>query len=190
MSNVRRHIALVGLRCSGKTSVGRELALLLDAPFVDLDDELARAANSTTESARFASAGDVLAAWGETTFRSLEAQVLREQLEAREGRVLATGGGVVLAASNRAQLALRARSLWLRADPAELARRLRADPTRRPSLTGADAGEELVQLARERGPLYAEVADWTLETASRTPRELARAAFEFLVTDRRSRDGG
>ncbi|MBK7874800.1 MAG: shikimate kinase [Planctomycetes bacterium] len=190
VTRTRRHVALVGLRCSGKSSVGRELAQLLHAPFVDLDDELTRVANSTAGSARFASAGDVLAQWGETTFRSLESQVLREVLEAREGRVLATGGGAVLAPANRAQLALRARCIWLRAGPAELARRLRADPTPRPSLTGRDPGDELVELARARGPLYAEVADWTLETAAHTPTELARLVFEHLVEDKSSRDGG
>ena len=34
-------IVIVGLRCAGKSSVGRALAEALRLPFIDLDDELA-----------------------------------------------------------------------------------------------------------------------------------------------------
>ena len=46
-------------------------------------------ANSTAGSARFASAGEVLAQWGETTFRNLETQVLREVLGYDEDKIAA-----------------------------------------------------------------------------------------------------
>ncbi|MBI5363112.1 MAG: shikimate kinase [Planctomycetes bacterium] len=190
MTRTRRHVALVGMRCSGKSSVGKALAQLLGAPFVDLDDELARTANATAGTARFHAAGDVLAEWGEPTFRNLESQVLRTVLEARDGRVIATGGGAVLAPANRAQLALRARCVWLVADSEELARRLRADPTPRPSLTGIDPAEELVTLAKERAPFYAEVADFRLETAGHAPAELARELLARLVERGPEHPGG
>lgn len=183
MTRVRHHIALIGLRCAGKTTVGRELAALSQLEFVDLDDELVRAANAVLERARFTRAGEVLAAWGEATFRTLERDVLRATLERLEPCIVATGGGIVVAAENRAQLAAFAHCVYLDADVAELARRLRADPTPRPSLTGADPGEELAQLQRERGPLYAEIAELTLPAGARTPRELALAIDQW----RRSR---
>lgn len=174
MSRTRIHIALVGLRCAGKTTVARELAAISELDVVDLDDELVRAANEIVEKERFQKAGDVLAAWGEATFRTLERDVLRAALDRTQPCALATGGGVVLASENRARLAAYARCVYLEAEPAELARRLRADPTPRPSLTGADPAEELAQLARERGPLYREIADLTLAAGARSPAELAR----------------
>lgn len=180
----RRHVALVGLRCSGKTSVGRELARLAGMRFVDLDDEIVRAANASAEKPIFDAtkrAGDVLATWGEPTFRSLESQALRAALEAREPCVLATGGGAVIASRNRALLAHHARCVWLQVDPSECARRLRSDPTSRPSLTGGDPAEELEQLAKQRGPLYAEVADVALDASSDRPLDLARRALERLA---------
>ena len=39
----RRNVVLLGLRCSGKTSVGRLLAGLTGRSFVDVDDEVTRA---------------------------------------------------------------------------------------------------------------------------------------------------
>ena len=86
----RRHVALVGPRCSGKSTVGRALADLFGVPLVDLDDEVLRRANETAGgAARFQAAGEVLATWGEPAFRSLESQVLREVL-GYEGRYVGT----------------------------------------------------------------------------------------------------
>jgi shikimate kinase len=190
VSSVRRHVALIGLRCAGKSCVGRELAQLCGAPFHDLDDELVVAANRTAGRARFDAAGAVLSEWGEPAFRSLETQVLQSLLERRDGVVLATGGGAVLAARNRALLARRARCVWLKVEPVELARRLRADPTPRPPLVGTDAAEELTLLAAQRAPLYAEVADLTLDGASALPAALARTLLARLVEEGGTRPGG
>ena len=182
MNTPRRHVALVGPRCSGKSTVGRALADLFGVPLVDLDSELVRAANATAGGeTRFHAAGDVLTAWGEPTFRSLESQVLRDVLEERAPRVVATGGGVVLGARNRGLLARHARSVWLRVDPVELARRMRADPTPRPSLTGADPAVEIELVLAQRAPLYAEVSDLVLECGERGAGALALEIQKWLL---------
>lgn len=178
----RRHVALVGPRCSGKSTVGRALADLFGVPLVDLDDEVLRRANETAGgAARFQAAGEVLATWGEPAFRSLESQVLREVLEERSPRVVATGGGAVLAARNRGLLARHARSVWLRVDPVELARRMRADPTPRPSLTGQDPAVEIEFVLAQRAPLYAEVSDLVLDCGERAPGVLALEIQKWLL---------
>ena len=63
---------------------------------------------------------------------------------------------------NRELLRQRATCLLLSVPPAELARRLRADPTPRPALVGSDPVGEIAVLAARRGPLYSEVADAVL----------------------------
>jgi shikimate kinase len=176
-------VALVGLRCSGKSSVGRELARLRKLCFVDLDDEVAFLAG--TEGAR--GAGAVIEELGLGAFRRLEARALERVLTTGEPAVLATGGGVVEQALNRQWLALHTRCVWLRAGTEVLRARLRADPTPRPSLTGADPALELDVLARRRGPLYAEVAELTLDVGEAAPRALAQrlAALLWPRTTRR-----
>ncbi len=148
-------IALVGLRCSGKSTIGRELARQLSVPFLDLDDEVALIAGAE-------SAGAVLEEMGLETFRRLESRALERVLtEARRPGgvgVLATGGGVVESPVNRQWLALSTRCVWLRAELEVLRERLRSDPTSRPSLTGADPADELQLLRDRRAPLFEAVA--------------------------------
>ena len=170
-------IALLGLRCSGKTSVGRELAQALGVPFVDLDEallELCEEGSAAPLRARHSSAGELLAAVGEVRFRRLEALALARALQSREAKVLATGGGVVELEASRALLAERAFCVWLSVDPARLRERLARDPTPRPPLLGADAGSELEDLLRRREPLYRAVADRVLDCGADRPAPLAR----------------
>ncbi len=169
----RSRLALIGLRCVGKTSVGRALAELAGLPFVDLDDAiLARARERDLPDA--ASVGEVLRTLGEPRFRELESACLAEELQRPAPRVLATGGGVVELPANRAALRAAAHVLWLRADVDVLRRRLAADPTSRPSLTGADPAAELAALAKRRDPLYASVAAEYLDTSRASLPDLAR----------------
>jgi shikimate kinase len=175
-------VALVGLRCSGKSSIGRELARLRKLSFVDLDDEVAFLAG--TESAR--GAGAVIEELGLGAFRRLEARALERVLSSGEPGVLATGGGVVEDAVNRQWLALHTRCVWLRAETELLRARLRADPTPRPSLTGADPSLELDVLARRREPLYAEVAELTLDVGDAAPRALALRLAALLWPEARA----
>ncbi len=167
-------VALVGLRCSGKSTVGGALAELLGATFVDLDEVVAEADGGG------ASAGDLLERIGLDAFRDLEREALASVLATGGPTVVATGGGCVETLACRTMLA-RVRTFWLDAPPEVLAARLRADDTPRPSLTGADPAEEFVLLAKRRAPWYAEVSEHTLD-ATRSPAELASRIAERLAS--------
>ena len=82
---------LVGMPGSGKSTVGRELAKLLDRPFVDSDEELEKVLGM--------SAGDYILKAGEEAFRAQETAVLA-QLGKLSGLVIATGGGCVTRPEN------------------------------------------------------------------------------------------
>jgi len=160
-------IALIGLRGSGKSSVGHELAEALEVPFYDLDESLVGfhvAGDPATRS--FTSAGAILSELGEEGFRDLEARVLREVLAIPGPKVLATGGGVVERSENRELLAERCTCVWLDGPLEILLARIEADSTLRPPLTDLDPAAELAALARRRAPLYAEVATLKLDTSS------------------------
>lgn len=172
-----RKIALVGLRGSGKSSVGALLALQLRRSFVDLDRELERA--WAREHERL-SAGEVLAREGEPVFRALESRVLFEALAAPEPLVIACGGGVVTGEENRRRLRAEAWVIWLQAPVDELARRLRGDTTFRPPLSGAGTIEELGALGEQRRVWYEEVAHLVFRTEGLTPEQVARVVGSGL----------
>lgn len=166
-------VALIGPRCSGKTSVGRELARQLRWPFVDLDDELAATHAAARALGRMPAVGEVLAEVGEPAFREMEERALRETIAKGGPVVVACGGGVVERESSRELLASRATCVWLRVSATELARRMRADPTPRPSLTGGDPVEEIATVLARREPLYAEIAAITIDGRGLGVEEIA-----------------
>jgi shikimate kinase len=151
---VQTHVVLVGLSGTGKTSVGRRVAALLDCPFVDADEAIEARAGRTVR--------DIFADDGEAAFRSLEATVMAELLSTAPPTVIAAGGGAVLAASTRGRLqAPEVFVVWLTAAPEFLASRI-TKTVHRPLLDG-DPVATLTRLAAERAGLYAQVADATYD---------------------------
>ncbi|MDE0915469.1 MAG: shikimate kinase [Planctomycetota bacterium] len=159
-------LCLVGLRCVGKTTLGRRLAESLAVPFVDLDDEL-----EPDRPGPARGAGECLQDLGEEKFRDLESAALERVLGEGGARVVATGGGVVVRAANRELLRSRARCLWLHASAEQLARRAALDVTLRPALSASHPKAEWQALEVERGKLYAEVSDACID-ASGDPDEV------------------
>ncbi|MFO0803556.1 MAG: shikimate kinase [Gemmataceae bacterium] len=163
-------IFLVGARGTGKSTVGRALAAKLGWAFVDADEHLETVAGVTI--------ADIFRLQGEAAFRDLESSVLAE-LAQRERHVIATGGGVVLREENRAKLA-NGFTAWLQATPEAAFARMQADPTtaaRRPNLTATGGVEELRTVMAAREPFYSAVADFTVDTANRSPDAVADAIF-------------
>jgi shikimate kinase len=152
------HVALVGLMGSGKTTVGRRAAKLLDRAFVDADESFIPRYGRTV--------AEVVAAEGEAGFRDKESELLGELLAVESPLVVATGGGVVVREANRALLrGPDVFVVYLHADPAFLASRTRAKADRF-LLAGEDPVAVLRRLDAERDALYREVADEVLEIAS------------------------
>lgn len=172
----RATLALLGLRCSGKSTVGRLLAQELGRAFVDQDEETLRFGRQAGW--RVATVGELLARAGEARFRELEAVALRRLLEPCPELVLATGGGVVERADNRTWLARTARCVLLVVPSELLSQRLRRDPTERPALLGTDAATELDRLWTRREPLYRAVAEVVIECGEAAPPEIVRRVLE------------
>ena len=155
---------------AGKSTVGRTLARRLGRRFVDTDAEI-----ETRCGVRIPLIFEIE---GEAGFRQRERTVI-EDLTALEGIVLATGGGAVIAAENRRVLAARGTVVYLRAQPADLIRRLRHDRNR-PLLMTADPLMRLQELYAERDPLYREIADIIVETGRQKVQLLARQLLSLL----------
>ncbi len=150
----RRRIFLIGPMGAGKTTIGKRLAKSSGMRFIDCDQEIERRTGVNI--------GLIFDIEGEDGFRSREKKLLLE-LTRRDNIVLATGGGAVLDADNRAALASRGWVVYLFATPENLLGRIR-DDTSRPLLQVEDREQKLRQLFAERDPLYREVADLILDT--------------------------
>ncbi len=156
-------IYLVGLMGAGKTSVGRFLAKRLGKAFYDSDHEIQKRTGVKIPV--------IFEIEGEQGFRMRETAALKE-LTALEGIVLATGGGAVISAENRRQLAANGMVIYLRAAPVDLWQRTRNDRNR-PLLQTTNPLAKLEQLFVERDPLYREVAAITIDTGNQSVRNLA-----------------
>jgi len=166
------NIFLVGLMGAGKTSVGRMLARRLNMEFFDADTEIERITGVKIPV--------IFEIEGETGFRAREEKMI-EQLSAMNGIVLATGGGAVIAETNRRFLKSRGRVIYLRAAPEDLWRRTRRDRNR-PLLQTADPLGKLRTLHEQRDPLYREVADLIVDTGSQSVAHLT-SKIQQLLTD-------
>ncbi len=167
-------VALIGYRCTGKSTVARLLAQRLGWEWQDADEYLERKYGRSIR--------DIFAQEGEAGFRDKEAEVLRE-LCGRERQVLATGGGVVLRPENQAALRHNHLVIWLTADANAIWERLQRDPTtgkRRPDLTVSGGLAEIQELLTVREPLYRVWAELVVDTVGRTPEDVAKVILREL----------
>ncbi len=165
-----QRIFLTGLAGSGKSTVGKHVATLLHWDFVDTDELLAEHAGRPV--------GQALTDYGEARFRELESAMLR-QAASRERVVVATGGGTVIAAANRAFMRDQGLTIYLQTDPATAWQRIQAhlldegERVARPLIAGDDGLQRLHNLLEVRQTWYAE-ADIHLTTNETTPATLAQ----------------
>ncbi|MBO0766302.1 MAG: shikimate kinase [Hyphomicrobiaceae bacterium] len=149
-----RSIVLIGMPGSGKSALGRRLAPRLELPFVDVDEEIERAAGKSIK--------EIFADHGEAYFRDGERRVIARLL-ASGPQVLATGGGALLNEETRANIASSGIAVWVKAAVAILVRRV-AKRSTRPLFEGRDPEVVVKGLMDVRYPVYAAAADLTVES--------------------------
>jgi shikimate kinase len=142
---LKKTIVLVGMMGAGKTAVGTALARKLGVRFIDQDDEIEAAANSTI--------AEIFRDYGERFFREKETQVLSRLLSGVPC-VLSTGGGAYLSERNRELISEHAVAVWLKAELNLLWARVRHRSTR-PLLQTENPFQTLKTLYEAREPIYA-----------------------------------
>ena len=111
INRMEQSICLIGMPGSGKTTVGRELADLLERDFVDTDEEIEKRYGKTP--------AQLIREEGEEAFRSRETAVLRSICGASR-TVISCGGGVVERQENYALLHQNSAIVRIDRDPASL----------------------------------------------------------------------
>ena len=87
-----RNIFLIGMMGSWKSTIGHPLSQQLGMKFIDMDDEIEERTGKAIPA--------IFDINGESYFRELETQLLTE-LALESGKVISTGGGVVISPVNR-----------------------------------------------------------------------------------------
>lgn len=140
---------------TGKTTVGRKVARSLGFQFVDTDDQIVGAAGISIP--------EIFAQAGEEAFRNLETEALEKCLRGAHGRVVATGGGIVVRKKNRELLKASGFVIWLQASVEVIIDRVIRNQNR-PLVATDDPLETITKLLEERDQLYQSVADLAIET--------------------------
>lgn len=175
-----RHIFLIGLSGSGKSTVGRLLAQHLHVPLYDLDTRI--------EEQCGASIPTIFSMYGEAFFRDCESRILAESI-ASSPAVISTGGGIVLREENRALMARHGVRVLLIVDAATALARLQQQhgmartqgisPEIRPLLAGSDPLAALQTLWETRKQYYEE-AEFICSTQDKHPEHVAREILTMI----------
>ena len=153
------NIVLIGYRGSGKSTVGRRLASLMERRFVDTDDLVESKEGQISE---------IVKAHGWDYFRTIEKRIV-EEISKEDNLVIALGGGAVLDPVNITNLEKNGFIIWLRADPEVLRKRMNQDPrtiASRPTLTGKGTIEELEEMISIRESFYESASEIQVDTST------------------------
>lgn len=166
----KRNIFLVGPMGAGKSTIGRHLADELHLEFFDSDHEI--------ESKTGADIAWIFDLEGEEGFRKRELDTINE-LSDKQGIVLATGGGSIITPAVRNRLSARGIVVYLQTTIDKQVARTQRDK-RRPLLQNDDPETVLRNLAKERNPLYEEVADYVVDTDDQSARSVANLIIQKI----------
>lgn len=163
-----KRIVFCGFRGTGKTEVGKIVAVQTGLPFIDTD--------TLIEQRTGRSIPDIFHEDGEERFREEERKVIAALPE--DNAVISTGGGVVTDPANMEHLRRDSTVFVLYADIDTIEQRLARKP--RPPLTGLPLREEIAVMMDRRRQHYMAAADYCVDTSDTTPLSAAASVMDLL----------
>jgi shikimate kinase len=155
---------LIGFMGSGKTTLGKRLALKLGYQFIDIDKII--------ENDIKMSIAEYFKLHGEEAFRAKETAIIKT-MQVPENAVIATGGGAPCFHDNLEWMNKHGLTVYLSLSPKALAERLRNATEQRPilkNLKGEALEEFIAEKLKERNPFYTK-AQLTIKGADQTPEK-------------------
>ena len=165
-------IAIIGFMAAGKTSVAKLLAGRLHYEMIDTDEWIAEEQDL--------SIAEIFAASGEAYFRQLEHEMILRCTQ-MDNVVIATGGGAVLNAKNRALLQERCYLISLITNPRVVLERVQADGHTRPLLeSDSETPYQRICRLQEERKAYYEQADLVIDTSEKSLLEIVEIITKKL----------
>ena len=158
---------------SGKTTLGKKTASLLELNFIDLDDYI--------EQKERKSVNAIFDEKGETGFRNIEAQCLKEILKITEATLISLGGGTICFGNNLTLIKKSGLLIYLELTPQDLAIRLIKEKHQRPLLKNvseSDLKKTIEDKLAQRKKFYHQ-AHITLNALNLTPLHLSKSIIGF-----------
>jgi shikimate kinase len=163
METISKNIVLVGPMGSGKTTVGRRLALELNQDFFDTDHEIIDKTGVNID--------HIFDVEGEEGFRERESKIL-EIFCQMSNIILATGGGIVILPKNRKILKNAGLVVYLSSSVDQLVRRTAKSKTRPLLENSTDRKRTISELVEARDAYYREVASVVVDTTGKKLHEV------------------
>lgn len=166
---IKRHIALIGLRGAGKTTLGQNLAEKFGLQFIEMAKEIEVEAG--------VSLNEIFDLYGQSAYRRFERRALERITADPAPKVIATGGSLPSEPATYAHLLAHCFTIWLKARPEEHMGRVVAQGDLRPMSGQSEAMADLKRILTQREALYAR-ADLAFDTAGKTAEQ---ASAELIV---------
>ena len=168
------NLFLIGYRCSGKTTIGKSIAMTIDWPFVDSDLLVIKESGKSIK--------DIIDTEGWDAFRHMERSALK-QICTDDCQVVATGGGVVLDEANIQAMKTSGMVVWLDATAETIQKRMLQDRNTgnfRPALTDKGRIEEIEGMLLKRNPYYDSASDFYIGTDDVPVSEITKRIIKKL----------
>uniref|UniRef100_A0A7V6CE73 Shikimate kinase n=1 Tax=Thermodesulfobacterium geofontis TaxID=1295609 RepID=A0A7V6CE73_9BACT len=167
-------IVLIGFRCVGKTTIGKKLAKVLDWKFLDLDKEIQKKLGKTIK--------ELVEEKGWDYFRKIEKEEMKRLKELKK-IVIALGGGSILHQEEMGNLSKNSLVVWLYSSPEVILKRMKKDKktfSQRPALKNLDLEKEIIEVLKERMPLYEKFSHFRIDTDKLDIEETVKKILEKL----------
>jgi len=164
---------LIGFMGVGKTTIGKQIAVLNKDVFIDTDRQI--------EKKTAKSINEIFETDGEFAFRKLETDTIRS---IDRKAIIACGGGLPVHNNNIEYLKYKGTVIYLKASTETLIKRLEKNKNKRPlisNLTNEERLEFIRKILKERRGTYKQ-ADYTIETDNKTVKEVLREINSLLLT--------
>jgi shikimate kinase len=166
------NLFLIGYRCTGKTTIGKSVAMTIDWSFVDSDIWVIKECGKSIK--------EIIDSKGWEAFRLMERSAIK-QICAKNRQVVATGGGVVLDKANIKAMQTSGMVIWLGASAETIQKRMLQDKNSgnfRPALTDKGRMEEIEDMLLKRNPYYESASDFSILTDDVPVAEIS----EIIIT--------
>jgi len=158
------NIVLIGLRGSGKSTVGEIISRKLNKTFYDLDSIIIKKEKKTIP--------EIVEKYGWEYFREKETEIIKK-ISKRGNSVIATGGGTIKRNENIDMLKKNGEFIFLKTSIEQITVRI-GDDKSRPSLNGKKSFiDEMQEIWIMRKPIYEQTADIIIETDDKSQEEVA-----------------